>query len=234
MVLLTENLEAMIFDFEGTLVDFQWKLSEAVRDVLEKLWEVGFPRDRIRSRKYSTLLIEAVQAAPEIGLQPEYVRARIESIYDRYDEDALTRWDLRPGVKDFLHSLKKGRIQTALVSNVGGKALTKALAKLGLDALFDIALSRNDVPNVKPSPDGINLALKKLGAGKERTIFVGDSLDDINAARNAGVKVMIITNGENLPQEILAARPDIIFETYEELVGDRRDPDETSNVSKTT
>jgi phosphoglycolate phosphatase len=201
---------------------------------LEKLWEMGFPRDRIRSRKYSTLLIEAAQAAPEIGLQPEYVRATIDSIYDSYDEEALTRWDLRPGVKDFLHSLRKGRIQTALVSNVGGKALAKALAKFGLDALFDIALSCNDVPNVKPSPDGINLALKRLGAGKERTIFVGDGLDDINAARNAGLKVMIITNGEDLRQEILTARPDRIFETYEELVGDRRDPVEISTVDKTT
>ncbi|MGO9022152.1 MAG: HAD family hydrolase [Syntrophobacteraceae bacterium] len=213
----TDNLEGMIFDFEGTLVDFQWKLSEAVENALEKLWEMGFTRDRIGSRKYSTLLIEAVQAAPEIGLQPEYVCDTIGRIYDSYDEDALTRWNLRPGVKDFLRALKKRGIQAALVSNIGGKTIAKALSKFGLESFFDIALSRNDVPNLKPSPDGINLALQRMGTRKDRTIFVGDSLDDVNAARNAGLKVIIITNGENLGQEILAARPNGVFETYKDL-----------------
>ncbi|MFZ0928421.1 MAG: HAD family hydrolase [Syntrophobacteraceae bacterium] len=213
----TDNLEGMIFDFEGTLVDFQWKLTEAVENALEKLWEMGFTRDRIGSRKYSTLLIEAVQAAPEIGLQPEHVRDAIGRIYDSYDEDALTRWNLRPGVKDFLRALKKRGIQAALVSNIGGKTIAKALSKFGLETFFDIALSRNDVPNLKPSPDGINLALQRMGTRKDRTIFVGDSLDDVNAARNAGLKVIIITNGENLGQEILAARPNGVFETYKDL-----------------
>ena len=208
----------VIFDFEGTLVDFQWKLSEAIRDALEKLWEMGFAKTQICSRKYSTLLTEAMQAAPEIGLQPEYVRDAIGRIYDSYDEDALARWNIRPGVEDFLNSLKKRGIQTALVSNVGGRTLARAMSKLGLDASFDIALSRNDVPSLKPSPDGINLILQKTAVRKDRTIFVGDSLDDINAARNAEVRVMIITNGENQRQEIVAAKPDRIFEKYEELV----------------
>lgn len=213
----TENVEAMIFDFEGTLVDCQWKISEAIEDVLQKLGQMGLARTRISSRKYSTLLAEAMQAAPEIGVQPEDVRDAIGAIYDCYDEDALTRWNLRPGVKDFLQALKARGIQTALVSNVGGKTLVKALTKLGLEAFFDITLGRNDVPNLKPSPDGINLALHRMGVGKDRSIFVGDSLDDVNAARNAELKVMIITNGENLREEILAAGPHRVFETYEEL-----------------
>ncbi|MFZ0944825.1 MAG: HAD family phosphatase [Syntrophobacteraceae bacterium] len=213
----TENFEAVIFDFEGTLVDFQWKLSEAIEEALEKLYEMGFARTQIRSRKYSTLLTEAMHVAPEIGIQPADVGDAIGNIYDSYDEDALTRWNLRPGVKDFLQALKIRGIQTALVSNIGGKTLAKALSVFGLEALFDITLSRNDVPNLKPRPDGINLALHRMGVSKERSIFLGDSLDDVNAARNADIKVMIITNGENLKSEILAARPHRVFETYEEL-----------------
>lgn len=101
----TENLEAMIFDFEGTLVSFEWKIPEAVEDVLNKLETMGFARTRIRSRKYSTLLLEAMQVAPEIGVRPEDVRDEICRIYDSYDQDALARWDLRPGAKDFLNAL---------------------------------------------------------------------------------------------------------------------------------
>ncbi len=208
----------MIFDFEGTLVSFEWKIPEAVEDVLNKLETMGFARTRICSRKYSTLLLEAMQVAPEIGVRPEDVRDEICRIYDSYDQDALARWDLRPGAKDFLNALKKRGIRIGLVNNVGGKALTEALLKLGLEAVFDVVLSRNDVANLKPGPDGINMALRRMGVEKDHSIFAGDSLDDVHAARNAGLKVMIITNGENARQQILAAMPDRVFDTYEELL----------------
>jgi phosphoglycolate phosphatase len=213
-----DNIEAMLFDFEGTLVDFQWQLSAAIEETRSMLWKMGFSQDRILSRKYSTLMTEAMEAAAEIGLSPEQVRESIGCVYDRYDEDALTRWALRPGVKDFLNAIKSKGMSTGLVSNVGSKTLTKALSKLGLADFFDIALSRNDVLNLKPHPDGLNLAMKRLGISKDNSIFLGDSLDDVNAARNAGIRIMIITDGENGKEDILAAKPDRVIQSYDELL----------------
>jgi phosphoglycolate phosphatase len=213
-----DTIEAMLFDFEGTLVDFQWKLSEAVEETLELLRHMGFPQDLVMSRKYSTLMTEAMQAATDIGLPPDQVRKRIGCVYDRYDEDALTRWALRPCVKDFLHTIKSQGIRAGLVSNVGDKTLHKALSKLSLTDFFDVILSRNDVLNLKPNPEGLNLAIEKLGIGKDSSIYLGDSLDDLNAARNAGMRIMIITDGENLRADILAAEPDYVIQGYEELL----------------
>ncbi|MBA4418347.1 MAG: hypothetical protein C0392_10630 [Syntrophus sp. (in: bacteria)] len=215
---LIENIEAVLFDFEGTLVDFQWKLLEAIEETLEMLWGMGFGRDQIASRKYSTLLTEAVERAAEIGLLPDEVREKIGVIYDKYDEDALTRWALRPGAKEFLHGIRTKGVRTGLVSNVGIRTLSNALSRLGLEGLFEVALSRNDVLNLKPSPDGMNLALKKMGVERDRSIFIGDSLDDINGARNAGLRVIIIADGENIKDEILAAKPDHVIQGYEELL----------------
>ena len=212
------NIEAMLFDFEGTLVDFQWKLSEAVEETLEMLWNMGFTKNLILSRKYSTLMTEAVQVATEIGLPPDQVREKICRVYDRYDEDALTRWVLRSGVKEFLNNIKAKGIFTGLVSNVGGKSIAKALSKLALADYFDVVLSRNDVINLKPNPEGLNLAIEKLGICKDRSILLGDSLDDVNAARNAGIRIMIITDGENAKEDILAAQPDHMIQSYEELL----------------
>lgn len=213
-----DNIEAMLFDFEGTLVDFQWQLSAAVAETLEMLWNMGFAKDRVLSRRYSTLMKEAMQVATEIGLSPAQVQEKIGCVYDRYDEDALTRWVLRPSVKDFLKAIKAKGICTCLVSNVGGKTLTKALSQLGLAEFFDVALSRNDVVNLKPSPEGLNLAIERLGISKDKSIFLGDSLDDINAARNAGIRVMIITDGENVEKDIWGAKPDHMIQSYEELL----------------
>jgi phosphoglycolate phosphatase len=87
-----------------------------------------------------------------------------------------------------------------------------------LEGFFDIALSRNDVLNLKPNPDGINLAIERLGAQKDTSIFMGDSLDDINAAKNAGIRVIIITDGENIKEDLLAAKPNYVIKSYEELL----------------
>ena len=212
------NAEAILFDFEGTLVDFQWQLSAAINETLEMLWNMGYAPERILSRKYSTLMSEAMQAAAEIGLSPEQVRERIGEIYDRYDEDALTRWTLRPFVLESLIAIKAKGIRTALVSNLGGKTLTAALSKFCLTNYFDIVLSRSDVNNLKPSPDGLHLALAKLGVSKDASVFIGDSLDDVNAAKAAGIRVVIITAGENATEEIQAAQPDQMIRCYKELL----------------
>jgi phosphoglycolate phosphatase len=214
------EVEAILFDFEGTLVDFQWNLAGAVAETLEMLRGMGFPKDGIRSRKYSTLMPEAMQVASEIGLQPDEVREQIGRVYDRFDEDALTRWALRPNVTDFLNEVKRRGGHIALVSNIGNKILSPAMSKLGLEGYFGVTVNRNNVTNPKPDPQGINYVLEKLSVQKDKAVFVGDSLDDVNAARNAGLRVIIIGEGENLKEEILAAKPERIINGYAELLRD--------------
>jgi FMN phosphatase YigB (HAD superfamily) len=63
--LLLNRMEAILFDLEGTLVDFQWNLEGAVRDTIERLTGLGFPVERFRGKKYSILMIEAMKIAPE-------------------------------------------------------------------------------------------------------------------------------------------------------------------------
>jgi phosphoglycolate phosphatase len=214
------DLEAVLFDFEGTLVDFQWRLAEAVAETIAMLSSLGFPEGRIQSRKYSTLLPEAMEIAKEVGLSPDEVRERIGLVYDKFDEDALTRWTVRPDVKDLLHEINQKGVRRALVSNVGSQSLSSALSRLGLDGHFEVTVSRNLVNHPKPNPEGINLALKSLGIEREKAVFVGDSLDDVNAAKNAGLRVIIISEGENLREEILAAKPERIIQGYAELIRD--------------
>lgn len=211
------NLKAILFDFEGTLVDFQWDLAGAVSATLDLLRESGFPTERLKSRKYSTLMQEATALAAEIGYPPEKVRERIGEIYDRFDEDALIRWNLQLGVKTFFHLLPTEGIKAGLVSNVGKKNLEKALQQFGLLGCFNVVISRNDVQSLKPSGEGLTLAMHRLQVLKDNTLHVGDSLDDILAAKEAGVKVIVIQGGENRKQELLSAGPDRCIRYFSEL-----------------
>ena len=213
-----KNVDAILFDFEGTLVDFQWNLVEAVQETFEMLRVIGFPTERIQSRKYSALMNEATKIAIELRRSPNEVREEIGVIYDRYDEDALTRWKLRPNARHFLSALKAMGIKTGLISNVGKKAMEKAFKKMELQRFFDIVVTRNDVKALKPSGEGINLALDRLRVTKDRSLFIGDSLDDIQAAKEAGLKVMIILGGENPKTDLLTAQPDYLVNHFAELL----------------
>jgi phosphoglycolate phosphatase len=213
-----KGAEAVLFDFEGTLVDHQWNRKEAVQETLKRLSTLGFPVDRLQGKKYSLLKNEAMAIAPEIGQSPDEVKKEIDEIYERFDEDALLRWNLRPEAEAFLSLLKTSGIQTGLVTNVGLKTLNEAMQRLGLHSHFDIVICRNDVRQLKPNSEGIRMALDRLGVAKEKTLYIGDSLDDIQAAKEAGLRALIILGGENSKSEILSGGPDFLIRDYGELI----------------
>ena len=213
-----KDVEAILFDFEGTLVDLQWNLQGAVKETLEMLKTLRFPIQRLQGMKYSTLMLEAVRMAQEIGQSAGRVREKIGAIYDRFDDDALKRWTLREGSEDFLSALKTKGIRIGLVSNVGGKALDKAILKLDLHPFFNVVVSRNDVQSMKPSGEGLRLALSRLRVTSDEALYVGDSLDDIQAAKAAGVKVIVIMGIENSKAEFLSAGPDQLITHFKELL----------------
>jgi len=213
-----KDIEAVLFDFEGTLVDLQWDLQGAVEETLEMLKTLHFPIQRFQGMKYSTLMFEALMMAQEIGQSTERVREKIGAIYDRFDEDAFMRWNLREGSKDFLSALKTKRIKTGLVSNVGRKALEKALPKLDLRPFLNVVVSRNDVQYMKPSGEGLSLALSRLRVIGDKALYIGDSLDDIQAAKAAGVKVIIIMGKKSSKTELLSAGPDQLIYHFKELL----------------
>jgi phosphoglycolate phosphatase len=213
-----EDVEAVLFDFEGTLVDLQWNLQGAVDETLEMLRTLGFPIQRLQGMKYSTLVLEAVRIAQEMGQSTDRVREKIGAIYDRFDEDAFTRWHPREGSKDLLSVLKTKGMEIGLVSNVGRKVLEKAILKLDLRPFFNVVVSRNDVQYMKPSGEGLTLALRRLQVPKEKALYVGDSLDDVQAAKAAGVKVIILMAKESSKTELLSAGPDQLIYHFNELL----------------
>jgi phosphoglycolate phosphatase len=216
--ILFKNVEAVLFDFEGTLVDLQWNLQGAVEETLKMLRPLGFPVQRLQGLKYSALMLESVGMAQEIGQSADTVREKIGAIYDRFDEDALGRWTLRDGSKDLLSALRTKGIKIGLVSNVGRRALKRALPKLDLHPFFKVVVSRNDVLSMKPSGEGLRLALKELQVMNDRALYVGDSLDDVQAAKAAGVKVVIIMGKESSKTEFLSAEPDQLITDFNELL----------------
>ncbi len=168
-------------------------------------WGSTLPRSE--RDNYAAILRHALELAPTPETRLEIGR-RLGPIYDRYDEDALSRWSLREGARELLEDLRGCGVRTGLVSNIGRRAVTGALGKFGLEDSLETVVTRNDVAAMKPDGEGIRRAMDALGLAADRTLMVGDSLSDLGAARSAGVAIAIVAGGESAPADVAAARPD--------------------------
>ncbi|MEW6275145.1 MAG: HAD family hydrolase [Bacillota bacterium] len=208
-------IKAVIFDLEGTLVDFQWKLTEGEGELRKALEGFGFEPDLFSGDNYAQIWNKVIEIAPPEALQK--IKDCLSEIYDRYDQDALSRWSLKPGAQEILLLLYKQGVKIGLVTNVGEKAAREVLFRFNLTRFFHQIITRNDTKFMKPRGEGIELCIADLGVGKEHTLFIGDSLSDIFAAKEAGIKVAIVKGGESSMEEILAASPDYFLDSMQNI-----------------
>lgn len=208
---------AVLFDLEGTLVDFQWNLQGAARDAKAELRRLGFDVATWEDN-YATLRNNAVLLATQRGVAKRTVMDCIDAIYDQYDQDAASRWSVLPEIKSVLPRLKNERhLKLGLVSNIGRRTIASALLRLGLADLFDVIITRNDVEMLKPDGAGIRTALGKLGVENSNALFVGDSVTDVLGAKDAQVQVAIVQGGESAPTSLIAAAPNYLWKSMKEL-----------------
>jgi phosphoglycolate phosphatase len=202
------KIKAVLFDFEGTLVDFQWQLEPAVTETLEALSKAGFQRQCYGEMPgYAHIYNHTLDLVKQgKGLASNSAATLVDDIYDRYDADALKRWNLYPDTLEVLEMMKHQGFQMAVVSNVGKCSLIAAMEKLRLSHLIQLTISRNEVFKIKPDPEGLLTAAKALGVKPAEVLFVGDSRNDVGAARQAGMQAGYLRGGED-SQEAMALFP---------------------------
>ncbi len=209
---MDKPIRTVLFDFEGTLVDFQWRLGAAQAELRRAFVELGYPVEGNYAEMWNAA---ADLAAPQGRL--EALRRTLYPVYDRWDADALTRWSPRRGAPALLQRLADRRVESAMVSNVGRAALGAALVRFGLKRWLWPVLSRDDVMHLKPNPEGISAVLVAMKTPAEEALFVGDSLADVRAARAVGMRVAIIRGGEVDESAFAAEPPDWMVSRLEEI-----------------
>lgn len=199
------------------MVNFQWDLEGAVTETIAAMSEDGVNTALLKGMNYAALYNFVKEKEQDWGFADGHLISRISGIYDKYDLDAASRWKPVDGLVETLRQLNGCRL--AIVSNVGSLGLAKVLPKFGLDQSFSITVTRNDVTLMKPDPEGLLRAITTCGAAKDEVIHIGDSLSDIHAARNAGVKVGIVLGGENKSEVLLREEPDLVVDKFSDLPG---------------
>lgn len=194
------EVKEVLFDFEGTLVDFQWQLKSAIEECLTALEGEGFKRQWYGDIPTYPLIYNETLSLSQKGHgkgDPKLDMAIIDEIYDKYDGLAMSHWKVYPDTVETLAVMKKAGFQMGIVSNIGGNALHSTINRLGLSDFFRIVITRNDVDRLKPNPEGLVKAAAYLGVAPANVILIGDSLDDVGAARNAGMLAGYLAGGQD-------------------------------------
>lgn len=209
---MTKKIKALLFDFDGTLLDTNELIIQSFQHVLEKHYPGRYSREEILPFLGPTLTEIFTLVDPD----------RIEQFTTEYrawniaNHDALSNeFD---GVSETMRLLKNEGFKMAIVSTKINYMVQKGLDLLDVEGVFDVVIGYDDVSQTKPDPEPILLALERLGVEPEEAIMIGDNYHDIVGGQNAGVRtagVAWTAKGEDFLQKY---HPDYMLQHISDLI----------------
>ncbi|SIS91210.1 phosphonatase-like hydrolase [Chryseobacterium ureilyticum] len=216
-----KNIELLVLDMAGTTVDEDNVVYKTVTEAVnEHGYQVGLEQVLITCAGMEKL--EAITSLlKEIGGNEEDAMAIFEKFSVKL-KNAYQNLEVKPinGTEDFLLKMKaqnkKVVLNTGYTSEIAQQLLDKLQWKENIH--FDALITADDVSESRPSPEMINLAMKKFNIHKpEKVLKAGDSVIDIEEGKNAGCGLTIaVLSGAQNRSELEKAKPDYIFNTISE------------------
>jgi len=196
----------VLFDLEGTLVQTEWEEWNHVllfrRETRKKLLELGIPSHVLEGEERSTILrnkaLEYVKKNFGQAKIKEF-QHEVEKFLEHYELSAAKSSRLFPETLSSLRQLKALGCRMGLVTNTSKKAVHHYFSMHLLRNYFDVVVTREDVAKLKPDPEGILLALKRLR--KTSFFLVGDlEHDAIAAEKGGGLSIIVNRDASKVPQ----------------------------------
>ena len=199
--------DAAIIDLDGTMVDTLGDFAQALGRMLDDLALPGIERTHIERMvgKGSEHLIKSVlhHVLAQAGQAPAAINT--EAIYPqawaRYQHHYLAingqYAQVYPGVPEGLHALRSAGLRLACLTNKPTAFALPLLRAKGLDSFFDQVFGGDAFERKKPDPLPLVKTCAALGSAPARTLMVGDSSNDAQAARAAGCPVVRVTYAYN-------------------------------------
>jgi len=199
---MTKFIEAVIFDFDGVILDSETPEYESHRRIYERCgaaltvgeWcdAIGIWTEGHDDRRFATLCERSSSAPSRDAYHAE--RRRIF--------DALVPREPMRGIRDLLLALADAGIPAAIASTAPARWVVPAAERIGIGRFFRTVVTSDDVPRRKPAPDVYLEAARRLGAEPARVVAIEDSGPGVTSARAAGMKTVAIphwlTEGHDL------------------------------------
>ena len=197
------TLRAILFDWDGTLVD---SAEATYRCYARMFGEMGIAFDRRTfARTYSPNWYQTFAA---LGIAEERWPQVDERWLAYFAEETV---ELMDGVRDALGELASRGIDAAIVTSGTRERVIREMRAHGIEVRACVFGS--DVAQKKPHPAALHLCLDRLGIAPADAAYVGDSPEDVEMARAAGVYAVAVPGGYPNREALTASRPDAMHDS---------------------
>lgn len=183
--------QGLIFDCDGVMIDSEAANRFFYDSVLSWL---GLPSMTPEQEKYA-FMATATDALKAVV--PQHMHERIPEAIEKgmdYNRDVMPRVKLMPGFLDFIKEAYKRGLHMAIDTNRTNLGIQRVLDFFELTLYFNPVVSSSMVAP-KPSPEGVFLICKQWGKKADQLLFIGDSQNDCDTAKNAGAMFAAFGNG---------------------------------------
>ena len=195
-------VRAVLFDLDGTLLDSIPDLSEACHRMMVELGRAPHSIDTIRTFVGKGMLNLVRRCLAEHGTASDAEMAEAVAAFQRhYAEVNGLATTLYEGVVPALAALQAQGVAMASVTNKPAAFTGPQLERMGIARYFGATVSGDTLPEKKPHPAPLIHACELLGVTVAESLMIGDSANDAEAARAAGMPVLLVTYGysEGMP-----------------------------------
>ncbi|MFY0734128.1 MULTISPECIES: phosphoglycolate phosphatase [Aurantimonas] len=189
--------QAVLFDLDGTLVDSAPDIHAALNETLASYGEPPFTLEAVTRMvgRGVPVLIERAWEGLGKSIDPaerDRMVARFLAIYEPRATELTT---LTAGASEATRALVDAGIPIGVVTNKPEAATREILSHFGLSELMQVVAGGDAGPAKKPEPGLLLLACERLGLAVDQVVFVGDSENDVAAAKAAGMAVVVLRGG---------------------------------------
>lgn len=216
-----ENIKAIAFDLDGTLIDSAPDLAAATQATLSELdlpicteeqvrgW-IGNGAQVLMSRALTYALGRKVEQSELVNAMPKFMH--------HYQENLQQHSQLYPYVKTILAQLTALGFPLAIVTNKPHRFTMPLLKAFDISHHFSYVLSGDSLVRMKPDPLPLTHLLSHWQLASDELLMVGDSKNDILAAKSAGISSIGLTYGYNYGEDIGLSGPDAVCEQFNEIL----------------
>jgi len=215
------TIKAVIFDLDGTIVNFNLDYKAVRADVIQFLTKQGFPSSIISVNESIFDILKKLEIYMRNHGEEEQITKVKEdalSLVNRHELEAAHSTSLMPGALEALKELKKMGLKTALFTVNSEKSTSYILRCFRLKRFFDAVVTREHVWAVKPNPAHLEAVLRALGIEPEEAVVVGDSVGDMKCAKELNVVAVGMTAGISSPEELNRAGATYLVSSFAELL----------------
>ncbi len=215
----------IMYDLDGTLVDSVPELIMATNGMLKDLNRASANPEDISHwigngipALIKRALINDIKGNEPGRVDPELFNSAHARFQHHYLQEVGLSSQLYPGVCSFLEVIHSRGITQTIITNKDEQFSHLLLKAQGIDHFFDYVIGGDTLPEKKPHPLPLQHTMEKYQCSKDRALMVGDSINDISAAKAAGIRVVGVTYGYNHGNPVNDAAPDCVVSNLMDLL----------------